>query len=190
MFRSYVIAVNLIVLTGLVVLSGHAQRPQVDALSDEQRRAVRLLISSNETSSGGFTRKTLPDKRIFKLDEPIHIGILITNTAREPVRVYDSSPWYQNRPQLTRDGNAVAYSEKIKETSRQSDSGMLCEFTGFPHIVELKPDVPLRVDSIELQEWYGPLSQGRYKLFIKHTFACCAEGPWNTTNEITFEVTP
>jgi hypothetical protein len=73
-------------------------------------------------------------------DEPIHIGILITNTARESVRVYDSNPWYQNRPQLTRDGNAVAYSENIRELIRQSDSGMLCEFSGFPRIVELKPE--------------------------------------------------
>ena len=150
----------LIVLIGLIFVTGHAQRPLVDALSAEQRRAIQLLISSNEISSDSFTRAPLPDKSIFKLDEPIHIGILITNTARESVRVYDSSPWYQNRPQLTRDGNAVSYSETIGETIRQSDSGRLCEFTGFPRIVELKPDVPLRVDSIELQEWYGPLSRG------------------------------
>jgi hypothetical protein len=190
MFRPYAIALTLIVLTGVVVVTGHAQRPPVDALSAEQRRAIRLSISGNETSSGIFTRSPLPDKRIFKLDEPIHIGILITNTARESVRVYDSNPWYQNRPQLTRDGNAVAYSENIRELIRQSDSGMLCEFTGLPHIVELKPDVPLRVESIKLQEWYGPLSRGHYKLFLKRTFACCAEEPWNTTNEITFDVTP
>jgi hypothetical protein len=185
MFRPYAIAVMLIILTGLVVLTSYAQRPPVDSLSPEQRRAITLLISSNETSSGSFTRVPLANKRIFKLDDPIHIGILIINTARESVRVYDSSPWYQNRPQLTHDGNAVAYSEKIRELIRQSE----CEFTGFPHIVELKPDVPLRVASLELQEWYGALGQGHYKLFLKHTFACCAEGPWNLTNEITFDVT-
>jgi hypothetical protein len=159
-------------------------------LSAEQRRAIPLVISSDTTSSGFFTRGPVIDKLIFILGEPVHIGIVMTNTARKSVWVCAfSNPYYQNRPQLMRDGEAVGYSEKIRELIRPSDDGTLCEFTRTPDFVDLKPNVPLRVPSLELQEWYGPLNPGHYTLFIKRTFACCADGKWNATNAISFDIT-
>jgi hypothetical protein len=159
-------------------------------LSADERRAIQLVITSDATSSGFFSRGPVIDKLIFKLGEPVHIGIVMSNTARKSVWVCAfSNPYYQNRPQLTRDGEAVEYSEKIRELIRQSDDGTLCEFTRTPDFVDLKSNVPLRVPSLELQDWYGPLNTGHYTLFLKRTFACCADGKWNATNAISFDVT-
>jgi len=122
--------------------------------------------------------------------EPVHIGLVMTNTAGESVWVCASSnPFYQNRPQLTRDGEAVPYSEKIIELIRQSDAGELCEFTRTPDFVDLKPNVPFRARTIDLLDWYGPLEPGHYQLFLKRTFGCCADGRWNSTNVISFDIT-
>ena len=196
MLRRYAIAAILLTLIAFVFVSdmhrpsAFAQRPAVGQLSAEQRRAIQLVISSNGISSGLFSRGPIAEKVTFKLGEPIHIGILMTNTARESVSVCAfSNPYYQNRLQLTRDGEALACSEKIVEPIRQSDSGTLCEFTRNPDVVDLKPNSPLRVPSIELKEWYGPLSPGHYELFLKRTFACCADGQWNSTNAISFDIT-
>jgi hypothetical protein len=168
-----------------------AQQPIVGHLSAEQRRAIQLLISGHSTPADFFTRGPVIVQSNFKLGEPVYIGIVMTNTAPEPIRVCAfSNPYYQNRPQLTRDGRVVAYSENIKELVRQSDEGTLCEFTRTPDIVDLKTNVPFRVPIIDLREWYRPLSSGHYTLFVKHTFACCADGLWNSTNVINFDVTP
>ena len=158
-------------------------------LSADERRTIQLVITSDATSSGFFTRGPVADKLIFKLGEPVHIGVVMTNTASKSVRVCAfSNPYYQNRPQLTRDGEVVEYSEKIRELVRQSDEGTLCLSTRSPDVVDLKPNVPFRVPSLELQDWYGSLSPGHYTLFLKRTFACCADGKWNATNAISFDV--
>ncbi len=171
-------------------LSVFAQRPAVGRVSAEQRRAVHLVISGTGMSSGSFSRDPIPEKETFTLGEPIHIGLLMTNTGRESIWVCAfSNPYYQNRPQLTRDGEAVGYLENLKELIRQSDAGTLCEFTSKRDIVYLKPNSPLRVPSIELQEWYGTLSPGHYQLFLRRTLACCADGQWISTNTISFDVT-
>jgi hypothetical protein len=195
MLGRYAIAAMLLACTvSLVVSSVHrpsvfAQRPPVGQLSAEQRHAIQLTISSDEMSSGFFTRGSIAEKASFKSGEPIYIGILMTNTGRDSIWVCAfSNPYYQNRPQLTRDGEAVRYSEKLQESIRQSDAGM-CEITRHPDIVDLKPNSPLRVPSLELQEWYGSLTPGHYQLFLKRTFACCADGQWNSTNAISFDVT-
>ena len=192
--RSPVILVLLAVI-GLALVSGvrrpsaFAQQPLVGQLSAEQRRAIQLVISGHATPGGFFTRGRVIDQSIFKLGEPVHIGIAMTNTARASIWVCAfSNNYYQNRPQLTRDGELVAYSEKLIEGIRRSDAGE-CVLTRTPDFINLKPNVPLRVPTIELQDWYGPLVPGHYKLFMKRTFACCADGQWNPTNTISFDVT-
>jgi hypothetical protein len=114
----------------------------------------------------------------------------MTNTGQDSARVCAfSNPYYQNRPQLTRDGEMVAYSEKLIELIRQSDAGTLCVFTRTPDVINLKSNSPLRVPSLNLDEWYGTLSPGHYEFLLKRTFACCADGQWNSTNSISFDVT-
>jgi len=158
-------------------------------LSAEQRSAIQLVISSDATSSGFFSRGPVIEKLIFKPGEPVHIGIVMTNTADKSAWVCAfSDPYSQNRPQLTRDGEVVAYAERIRELIRQSD-GQPCDVIRTPDFVDLKPNVPLRVPSLELQEWYGPVRPGHYVLSLKRTLASCADGKWNSTNAISFDVT-
>jgi hypothetical protein len=187
----------LLALTGAIFPpSAHessllSQQKAIGELSSEQRRAIQLLISTDGTSSGFSSSEPRADKLIFKVGEPAHVGIVMTNTAIESVKVCAfSNSYYQNRPQLTRDGQALGYSKKIADLIRQSDLGLLCEFTRTPDIVDLKPNVRLRVPSIQLQEWYGPLTQGHYKLLLKRTFACCADGLLKSSNETSFDIIP
>jgi hypothetical protein len=169
--------------------SGLAQRRYTGALSSEQRRAVEIYISSNAASSGFFSTGQVSEKLRFKAGEHVNIGIVITNTGIEALKICAfSNPYYQNRPDLLRDGKPQSYSERVSESVRESNRGT-CVFTRTPDVVDLNPNIPLRVPSIQLQEWYGPLEPGQYKLILKRTFACCADGAFNPSNEISFEVT-
>jgi hypothetical protein len=181
-------------LIALVRVSGQhtsftfAQQPYTGHFSSEQRRAIQLWISSNPTPSDFLTRRPISVQSTFKRGEPIYISIVMTNTAAELVRVCEFSEYQQDRPQLTRDGDVLAYLENVREEVRQADNGS-CEITMPPHIVDLKPNIPFRIPAIKLQDWYGPLGPGHYTLFLKRTFACCADGQWNATNTISFDVT-
>ena len=88
---------------------------------------------------------------------------------------------------LTRRPSGGLY-QADRRGGHQSDID-LCEFTRHSDIVELKPNLHVRVPSIELQEWYGVLMTGHYVLTLKRTFACCADGKLNSSNEIGFDVT-
>jgi hypothetical protein len=191
--RSFVPVMPL-ALIGLVLLSSGQKQPafaqqlQFEELTPAQRSAIQMVISSHATPADFFGPAI--DRSVFMSGEPVHIGLVMTNTARESVWVCTHSiHLYQNRPQLTRDGAAVPYSEKINEGIRRSDAGESCIFIRTPDFVDLKPNVPFRATTIELNDWYGPLEPGHYELFLRRTFACCADGRWNTTNVISFDVT-
>ena len=158
-------------------------------LSSKQKHAIEILVSANATPSG-FSTPPLEHKFRFKAGEPVHIGIVFKNAAVEPLKICAfSNPFYQNRPELLRDGQHLGYAKRTAELIRQSDLGT-CEFTRVPDVVELQPNVPLRVPSIEMQEWYGPLAAGHYEFTLKRTFACCADGLLSSSNEISFDVSP
>jgi hypothetical protein len=59
----------------------------VGDLSAEHRLALRLLISSHTSPGGFFTTGPVIVQSKFKPGEPVHIGIVMTNTAAEAVRV-------------------------------------------------------------------------------------------------------
>ncbi len=169
---------------------GLTQQKYPGELSAEQRRALEISISTNAAPSGFFSAGEASKKLRFTAGEDVNVGIVITNTEIEPLKICAfSNPYYQNRPDLLRDGKPLAYSERVSESVRQSDRGT-CEVTRMPDVVGLKPNAPLRVPSIQLQEWYGPLKPGQYKLTLKRTFACCADGALKPSNQIGFEVTP
>lgn len=191
-----VVFMSLLALVGLVFVAdpgcfpGLSQQRYPGELSSEQRRAVEISISTNTAPSGFFSIGEARKKLRFKSGEYVDVGIVMTNAGIEPLKVCAySNPYYQNRPDLLRDGKQLAYSERTSELVTQSDRGT-CEVTRVPDVVDLKPHAPLRVPSIQLQEWYGPLKPGQYKLTIKRTFACCADGALKPSNEISFEVTP
>jgi hypothetical protein len=193
--RSFVPVVPL-ALIGFVLLSGahnepaFAQQTIAERLTAQQRRAIQLIISSHAAPVDFFISGHVIDRSVFLSGEPVHIGLVMTNTSGESLWVCAfSNPFYQNRPQLTRDGEPVPYLETIIELSRQSDAGELCELFRTPDVVCLKENVPFRAHTIELNDWYGPLEPGHYELFLRRTFACCADGRWNTTNVISFDVT-
>jgi hypothetical protein len=160
-------------------------------LTAGQRAAIQLLISTNASPSGYTSSVDLTTKETFRTGEPVHIGIVITNSANDAATVCAfSNPYYQNRPQLKRNGQILRYEDKLIELVRQSDLGQLCEIFRSPDMVILKPKVPLRLPSIELHEWYGVIPQGHYEFTLNRTFACCADGNSNASNTISFEVSP
>lgn len=170
-------------------LPGRIQAKYTGKLSSAQMRHVELYISADAARSGSFSHAQVPEKLRFKLGEPVNVGVVMMNTGVEPLAVCAFSCSYcQNRPELLRDGKPLTYSECVSGLLRESDSGD-CEFPRVPDFVELKPNVPFRVPSVELQEWYGPLKAGHYELIIKRTFACCFDKMLKTSNKVSFDVT-
>jgi hypothetical protein len=193
MSQRVIISVIFVCVIALAGFSGR-HTPSIFAqqftrqFSPEQRRAIQLSISSNPTFSDFSTRKAISVQSTFKRGEPVYISIVMTNTATELVRVCEFSEYQQDRPQLIRNGDVLAYLENVTEAVRSADNGT-CEITWPPQILDLKPNIPFRIPAIKLQDWYRPLGPGHYTLFLKRTFACCADGQWNRSNTISFDVT-
>ena len=119
-----VVVMSLLALVGLVFVGdsrcfpGLTQQRYPGELSSEQRRAVEISISTNAAPSGFFSTGEAPKKLRFKSGEYVDVGIVMTNTGIEPLKVCAySNPYYQNRPDLLRDGKQLGYSERSPSRS-------------------------------------------------------------------------
>jgi hypothetical protein len=139
-----------------------------------------------------------PAKDSFRVGEPIPLVITMTNTGTQPIYVCQSSPIYQNRPQLLRNGQAVAYTSFRESMMKTAERDKICQNENLPQQVLLRPNEPVVVDWFNLVQgstslyddgWYGPLPAGKYTLTDQRRLNCCY-GQLTVTNTIDFVVVP
>jgi hypothetical protein len=110
------------------------------------------------------------DKPLFK--------ILVTNNSNSEIRVLMFDTYYQNRPQLYKDGELIPYRRGIAKLveSRERDPGAISM-----HGFILEHAATAELDALKLTDWYEPLLPGSYKLINRHRFAI--GGAWSIDSE-------
>jgi hypothetical protein len=113
--------------------------------------------------------------------EPYHfpnepdIMVIAVNKSNEPVKVNVIDFHYGNRPQLFKDGMLVPYRDEISKLINSQEQN--------PRLVDLWNDLFLdpgtrsQTSSINLEDWYGPLRPGSYRLINRRRFEI--DGPWS-----------
>lgn len=175
------------ILLLLVVLLGQGG-PQEDPQVFERRLSI-LEKPTNikmELVSRKLEQNEQPSAllRPYKAGERIYYRISLANVSAEPIAVFVSDPYFQNRPVLTRDGQEVPYRKEVSELVKAKDREQAFERN---YWVRLEPLTPKIVGYIDLGDWYDPLELGSYQLVNRHRFV--PRGEWVESPVITFEVT-
>jgi hypothetical protein len=137
-------------------------------------------------------------KDIYRVGERVPLVITMTNTGTQPVYVCDSDTLYQDRPQLLKDGQPVAYISFRQSMMKAAETDKTCDKENLPQQVLLPPNETTVVDwftladgvpSVDNEAWYEPLQPGKYTLSNRRRLSCC-DGPFIETNTINFVVVP
>jgi hypothetical protein len=166
--------------------SGAGQEKNATTATTVSENVVKVKI----TTGGGIYG---PVKSQFKVGEEIPVTISMTNTGSEPVRYCRSTAAFQNRPQLKRDGQVVAYFTRVPEMAGQEEIIQRCEMSTARQFYELPPKETKVVDWLVLNSgavnWYGTLPAGHYELTLQRRIECC-QGPMTDSDKIAFEIVP
>ncbi len=116
--------------------------------------------------------------------EPSHVcnkplfKTLVTNNSNSQIWVLILDPYYQNRPQLYRDGKLVPYRADIAKLleSKERDPHPISIHGG-----TLNPAATEELVALRLIDWYEPLPPGSYKLINRYRFAI--GGAWTKDSE-------
>lgn len=112
------------------------------------------------------------------------VKMLVTNNSSSQIRVLMFDTYYQNRPQLYKDGKLIPYRRDTAKLVESKDRDpVTISIRGFI----LEPAATEELDALKLTDWYEPLLRGSYKLINRHRFAI--SGPWSiNSEELPFEV--
>jgi hypothetical protein len=161
------------------------QRGQIDG------GQIKITITT-----AGISNQTAKDT--YRVGEPIRLVITLTNTGTEAVYVCESGTFYQDRPRLIRNGQAVPYTSDRQSMVQTGEKDETCQQEDLPQQVLLRPNEPTVVDWFNLVEgttslyqngWYESLPAGSYTLTNQRRLNCC-DGSRIESNTISFVVVP
>jgi len=171
--------VSLILLGGALVFGGQMQLNSHLGFSQE---LSALKIEMKPAGLGG-KRGEEP----YKVDSKGYMRVIARNDTDRRVRVIVVDTYYQNRPELFKDGRLVSYREEVKKLIRSKDIDR--EFIRPGSVIFLEPYSSTDLEELDLSRWYGPLQPGSYRLINRHRFE--VDGPWTAGSaELLFEVVP
>ncbi len=166
-------------LIGLSFMLPNLQEKNVAELASSQDVSeVRLrMVPINVQPGPKHEPYRVCNKPLFK--------ILVTNNSNSEIRVLMFDTYYQNRPQLYKEGKLIPYRRDTAKLvdSRERDPGTIISIRGFI----LEPAATEELDALRLTDWYESLLPGSYKLINRHRFAI--RGAWSVdSEELLFEV--
>jgi hypothetical protein len=196
-----VMSIAALVLLTMLTGSPHAARQARASLdSIQQSKTSSSQINGSEIkitiATGGVPYR--PAKDTYSVGEPIPLVITMTNTGSQPVYVCESATLYQDRPQLLRNGEPVAYASFRQSMMQTVEKDKTCDKETLPQQVLLRPNEPTVVDWFNLAEgptslyddgWYESLPPGKYTLTSRRRLNCC-DGQLLESNTISFVVVP
>jgi len=113
----------------------------------------------------------------------IYFRVQATNTSLQKVTLFIIDTYFQDRPELFRDGQIVPYKKGVDDLLRAKDKQ---PFTRLVESVNVDPNDSKVIGYLYLNIWYGRLQPGHYQLSLKHRFELGQD--WIESSSITFEV--
>lgn len=153
-------------------------------LQNEQAMKASKLIFLIKTVTGGNHRH----KAKFKVGEKIAIEMLVKNNAGVDMSLLTTDPYFQYRLQLLRDNDpsVVPLRNDISELVAEREEG---PGPGKRLMVDPLPSSDSRaLGTLDLQDWYGQLEPGKYRLTVR--YRPDTKGSRFSSNTVTFEVVP
>lgn len=121
----------------------------------------------------------------YRRGQKVRIQLVITNNSLETLNAPVLDTYYQNRPELWRNGDRVPYREEVEKLISSKDANP--EFVRIDN-VPLLPNQSTKLEVLDLTDWYERLEPGSYRLMNKHRFG--EGGKWIESSIIWFEVEP
>jgi hypothetical protein len=184
--RSYTMSLtNYLLGTTLVILSfTHTDFPGTSLFGPKQEvlmedsTVVKIKLVPIDLA-------TPPKGTPYRVENNMRVKILVTNNSSTLIKALVVDIYYQNRPQLFKDGQLVAYREEIAKLVRAKDADP--EFVRVGTVVSLAPTTTTELEELNLADWYEPLKPGLYTLINRHRFE--VDGPWSSdSGKLLFEV--
>ena len=126
-----------------------------------------------------------PGQKPYHVGVKPHIKVIARNNSDQRIRVKVVDPYYQNRPRLFKNGQLVAYRKEIAELIRSKDSDP--QFMNMRRTLFLEPYSSADLQELDLNDWYGPLEPGSYRLI--NPYRPEIYGPWTAESApLLFEV--
>lgn len=125
----------------------------------------------------------------YTIDQWMHFQLFITQNSGETLVIENSGgPYYEYRPELSRDGDIVPYTKKVQEQVAIAERERVPRY-GSSWSTTLVSGRESRGSLVSLEAWYElPLTPGHYQLIIRKRFV--SDGDWVESNPVTFDVVP
>jgi hypothetical protein len=146
-------------------LTNPSNRPQ--EVTPQNLAVIEMDIPTSELLSK-------PGERPYRVGVKVYVKVKVRNDSDQPIKVKSFDSYYQNRPQLFKSGKLIPYRTKIAEFIRSIDDDP--QFVSLRRSVLLMSYASADLRDLELNDWYGPLEPGSYRLINRYRFSI--HGPW------------
>ncbi len=164
--------------------------PTAEELAERKRLAeilkhptfitLRLLSSPRDVPREASTDTPAP----YKVKDWIGFRLLVSQSLFAEISVAKfKNPYTEVRPVLIRDGDIVPYSKQAEPAVERAES-----LFGRASELKIKSGSEYELQDIHLDDWYEPLTPGRYQLTVRRRFDW--QGDWVTSSPVYFEVQP
>ncbi|HMG76139.1 MAG TPA: hypothetical protein VK582_21740 [Pyrinomonadaceae bacterium] len=161
-----------------VGLTNPSKRPQ--EVASQNLAVIEMDIPTSELLSK-------PGERPYHVGGKVYVKVRVRNDSDQPIKVRSFDSYYQNRPQLFKSGKLIRYRTKIAEFIRSIEADP--QFVSLRRSVSLMPYASADLRDLELNDWYGPLEPGSYRLINRYRFNI--RGPWTADSApLLFQVVP
>jgi hypothetical protein len=125
----------------------------------------------------------------YTVDQWMHFQVFITQNSGETLVIGNSGgPYYEYRPELSRDGDIVPYTKEAQEKVAIAERERVPRY-GSSWSTTLVPGRESRSHLVNLEDWYeSTLRPGHYQLVVRKRFV--SDGDWVESNPVTFDVIP
>ena len=128
-----------------------------------------------------------PNGGPYGFGSEVHVTVVVVNNSDQRIKVEVVDNYYGNRLQLFKDGQLVPYTDEAEKLGRSKDENP--QSVGVTSNFFLDPNTTTGLEELNLNNWYGPLLPGSYRLINRHRFEI--DGPWTADSaELLFEVVP
>ena len=146
----------IVLLLGFLFLG--RQGPSAAKL--QEKSSEELIVITMEIPPRELLSK--PGEKPYRVDAKLYVKVIAKNESDQRIRVKVVDPYYQNRPRLFKNGQLVAYRKEIAELIRSKDSDP--QFMNMRRTLFLEPYSSAALPELDLNDWYGPLEPGSYRL--------------------------
>jgi hypothetical protein len=128
-----------------------------------------------------------PDKP-YRLGPEVRIKVIAKNETDQRITVAVVNEYAQNRPQLFKNGKLLAYPSGVAKLVRvRDDDPAYLGGMGKTDFIQIQPYSSRAIKVLNLNDWYGPLEPGSYRLTNRYRFTI--GGPWSADSKaLSFEI--